>query len=298
MTDVPLTLIGGTHPQSSEHTTSFCVDWISATFKEGSPPPKLPDPICELGDVPLTPRTGYARALELSPAGRVDWHPTRPSQGVGYEWRGNDMKHLRKAGVSDHIWPVTLTAEGCQVTRFDFAIDLKFPGPHPRQMRAALKADEAKTPARSVDYYEQDRGSQGATLYLGTRKSDRMLRIYDKAAESGENAPWTRIEIVLRSRYAMPALRQAVTWGLCQTMKAQMLSMLVAPTVTWYTEAIGDLVTGAAQPDRSEPDDDRYLKWLRESILPGIKDRILDDRVEGLRELIETWYDELKRWLD
>ena len=295
--NVPHTLIGGTPPHLTANKTSFCLDWIAATYKEVSPPSELPDPIRITDEERPVPRRGYNNAAALRPAGRVDWHSFRHDQGIGYEWRGNCMKHLREAGISDEVWPAILTGANWQPTRIDFAIDVRVDGAHPLQLREALNAGEAKTSARTVDYYERDRGGEGATLYCGTRNSDRMLRVYDKAGREGVPGPWVRIEVQMMKKFARPMLAQACTWGLRQAGAAQIRSLLNCEAVEWYRDAIGDLVIGAAEPDRSKPDEDKYLRWVRDTVLPGIRDRILDGRVDGLNELIQTWYNDLSLWL-
>ena len=45
--------------------------------------------------------------------------------------------------------------------------------------------------------------TSGATLYLGSRTSERMLRIYDKAAEQGiDGMKWLRLEFEIKEEQA------------------------------------------------------------------------------------------------
>lgn len=43
----------------------------------------------------------------------------------------------------------------------------------------------------------------GGTIYIGVPQSDAYIRIYDKQAQTGTSAPWVRVEIELKRKYAV-----------------------------------------------------------------------------------------------
>ncbi len=50
--------------------------------------------------------------------------------------------------------------------------------------------------------WEVDYGSEGTTIYHGSKKSDMLIRIYDKAAEQGFDGHWVRVEMQMRDEIA------------------------------------------------------------------------------------------------
>lgn len=53
--------------------------------------------------------------------------------------------------------------------------------------------------------WETRLSSKGTTVYIGSQKSDTLIRIYDKASERGytDGTEWTRVEIQLRDKRAL-----------------------------------------------------------------------------------------------
>jgi phage replication initiation protein len=54
----------------------------------------------------------------------------------------------------------------------------------------------------------------GVTLYLGSASSDTQMRIYDKAAETGTEGPWTRVEMETRDERAQMLAGRLVDQGM------------------------------------------------------------------------------------
>ena len=50
--------------------------------------------------------------------------------------------------------------------------------------------------------WEVQYGSEGTTIYHGSKKSDMLIRIYDKAAEEGVEGHWVRVELQMRDNIA------------------------------------------------------------------------------------------------
>ena len=50
--------------------------------------------------------------------------------------------------------------------------------------------------------WEVDYGSEGTTIYHGSKKSDMLIRIYDKAAEANTDGHWIRVEMQMRDEIA------------------------------------------------------------------------------------------------
>jgi DNA relaxase NicK len=118
----------------------------------------------------------------------------------------------------------------------------------------------------------QDRGD---TLYVGSRKSDVLGRLYDKAKESREPAYagcW-RWEVQYRRASALQTARQLQV--------AQDPGATIAATVgAWFrARDIGAPARSDALPldhrvPRPLPDDQRWLAWARKSVQPRARELV------------------------
>jgi DNA relaxase NicK len=81
------------------------------------------------------------------------------------------------------------------------------------RVAAAVDSDELVTNCTSAREIKGLRGDLGWTVYIGSSKSSRQVRFYNKAAEQGlEGIVWTRCEIQHRDRHAQVAA-QAIADG-------------------------------------------------------------------------------------
>lgn len=84
-----------------------------------------------------------------------------------------------------------------------------------RQIEGLLsrKAGTSPEDASLSERFSKSRSNTGHTIYVGSSSSDRMLRIYDKGAESETGADWLRFEIQLRRASANQFFIEAVRGG-------------------------------------------------------------------------------------
>lgn len=117
------------------------------------------------------------------------------------ELTGGGCRVYESSG-SDHAqrWSLLASLLGCfdaRITRIDLAAD-DFKGEYPLawardQYEAGAFDNRGQKPkARLID----DMGNNtGKTLYIGTRASEKQLRVYEKGKEQGdEQSPWVRYE--------------------------------------------------------------------------------------------------------
>lgn len=79
-----------------------------------------------------------------------------------------------------------------RITRCDLKIDLIDGGVSPNQFRKEYEAQYGDDTPRQFSFVKSRNGD---TVYLGSRSSERMMRVYDKAAEQGVRADWLRVEM-------------------------------------------------------------------------------------------------------
>jgi DNA relaxase NicK len=113
---------------------------------------------------------------------------------------------------------------------------------------------------------------RGDTLYVGSRASDQLGRLYDKGRQSGEDAYkdcW-RWEVQYRRGPAMSVVR-ALLQTECEA------SAIAATVARWFTDrgvSAGYHTSGQpllATGVRIVPDDERWLAWARRCVAPRAK---------------------------
>lgn len=84
-----------------------------------------------------------------------------------------------------------------------------------RQIEGLLsrKSSYARSSSELSERFEKTRSNSGHTIYVGAPSSDRMVRIYDKGAESETGTDWLRFEIQLRRESANQFFLQGVKGG-------------------------------------------------------------------------------------
>jgi len=95
-------------------------------------------------------------------------------------------------------WKEGIKDRKIHIARLDVACDLK--DSDNITMEKMSKSIRQKRYTCKSGYYDLVTGSSGETIYLGSPKSDRRLRIYDKAKEQKlDDIKWIRFEFQLRN---------------------------------------------------------------------------------------------------
>ena len=183
---------------------AFAFDWIRVTTKSHTPMD-----IVRLFDYELPfdqwkatkPKSGYSHAL-LHPWGHtVFWHESRQDMGVNIMFTGRACNSLYENDIDVHALISWLSENGFKFTRLDLALDL-----HGVEIDiVALSECEYKGSINNdpVLIKKGPKARGGATLYCGAFKSEKFLRIYDKAKERKiSDALWIRAEAQLAGRTA------------------------------------------------------------------------------------------------
>lgn len=174
------------------------IDWLSFTLhpdKESTP--HVLQTIAGSGIMePDKVRFGYERAARTEEGCIVLTAPSRPSMGVHVIVSGSALLRLRERGVDGlHLIREVLHDEG-KVSRLDLAKDAKdetFGIMHFEKLAAEGQFEGTAHKAASV------RSSDGGcTVYIGSRQSERFLRVYDKGIESKQGGDWIRAELELK----------------------------------------------------------------------------------------------------
>lgn len=186
------------------------------------------------------------------------------------------------SSVSEEV-AISLAKYDLHCTRVDIQITVKFSdGPVLPLENHLYQAQEMEKTADNYPKVKYTRGTRsGFTIYVGSRSSDRMLRMYDKEAESGE----TRYKGCLRYEIEYKAPRSEVLWGAFSAKLrehetwATIETWLLATVLNEYTSrgispyySLGEGAgTGAnLSLPRASTDVQKKLKWLARTVRPSI----------------------------
>lgn len=236
---------------------------------------------------PLTPYPGYNTAMRLE-VGRVDWHDMRPEQRKMITLTGDDFLMLRRRDFNvDLLLHHMSKIARLNVTRLDFAVDVYEPGIRANEVYEADQHGGIKSSARSIRRVQTKAGPRdndpATTVYIGSRSSTAMIRVYDKGKQQRKQIDWVRIEIELKKAKAQKAAELMHKHGIydagCQIMRETAMV-----DVEWWSPALSghaeiDLTIGRKETD--------WEKWVRDTVLPNFERAVKTDTA-GAREMLRV----------
>lgn len=239
------------------------LDWITAT-KVGS---QYGEEILPLDGIKMgrriTPTRNFTTAYELEPAGL--FQATSGKEGVAMlQLTGKDLIAWRKIGWSDMRIMSHINVNRMKFTRMDFAVDI-FGIEHAlQQVHNRYNQGYVMTRARSVTEYMGDNG--GRTIYFGSRKSDKFVRVYDKAKEQNLlSEAWARVELQTRKEQSNILANAMYAATIQDAGKARIADVIKIPSLTWWTDAMQhDTVEFASRAETSMP----RREWLDKQVSP------------------------------
>lgn len=169
-------------------------DWYEATVHDACPShivALLQDqhPDSDIG--PGRPKHGYLRSAAIV---RGD------TTLAEVWWDGNPGVHVY--GTAEHSPAVQAALRAGQlphkVTRCDSCVDWREVGLFDRLSSAfmAYASENRITISQVGDWYQ----GKARTLYLGSKRSPVMLRLYEKGHQMGTDPSWVRLEVVVRPK--------------------------------------------------------------------------------------------------
>lgn len=217
--------------------------------------------------VPERPRQNYPFVVSSASAPGLSCLASQPDSpmGIHVSWSGSALQTVNPRAVLRQA-----LAMGANVTRIDIAIDtprwLDLSGMH-NELTDGL----AETRARDWNLIT---GRKGQTLYVGSRTSEKFLRIYDKAAEQGTDYTWYRIELECKGDFARGVALHVdangydyygdIIRGFCNwPINHQWLDLTASPT----------LLEGIPRPDKTRD----TFAWLMKSVVPSVAKLLIED---------------------
>ena len=242
------------------------LDWITATCKPGQRANVLKGRAAAWIDAQVA--EGNDRLSFKTPF----YEGTR-TRGVAYGERRDDILVSLSGDVAQK-WGPTLVTWADNISRLDIEVTLREPDLSTDWATYvdSLMTLDPRVKCGSLQTRLITKRPRGVTAYIGEGGSDKMCRVYDKAAESKDVYPpgsW-RWEIQYRHQRAF-----SVAWHLLDGLYLPhtVLAAVLAGFLD-YKVHVPTLCLPQGWKDKgpsSRTDDDRRLEWLRTSVAPCVE---------------------------
>lgn len=257
---------------------SFTYDWISATIAQQNVG-YIEQALmlgAELDAKDDAAKHGYDRSSRYESGAVLMWSSTREDMGIHVVLSGSCLKWLHLHGQDSQQALIGVNRLGGRVSRLDLAIDVKNGGIDFASVckpnRLPYKG-KGRTPKLTPVGDEED----GWTVYVGSRSSDKFLRIYDKALEQGDHDnDWVRIELECKgivAHYLGKTLSKTDVPTAYATASELMRGMVNFKGETW-SAALSQRRVEISIPKQTERD---TLRWLTDITAPALA-RLISER--------------------
>lgn len=213
------------------------------------------------------PRNGYSVVLCAADRTGLCVMASEPNSpmGVHISWSGSALREVEPRSVLR-----SALAAGGIVRRIDLAIDVPETLDE-RALYADLKRGAAVTSSRKHQLITSD---TGWTIYVGSRTSEKFLRIYDKQAEAGLEQPLTRIELECKNDYA-EGIAQHVDQEGYYGFPAIIRGFCDFPDDPMWVKHLTSPTLSAGIPKKEKTSDTK--RWLMESVAPALAKVLAQD---------------------
>jgi len=271
------------------------LDYLSYTIRPGKYPEKML-PLHDAFDlqVPIEPFHGrYNKAYRLVCGGVFTYNDQREDIYPLVVLSGEPLGEIRAMGFDDDslvndVWIKTTGGLSGNITRADFCLDTDDKKSQVIDFKRAWDNGKIKTRCRTADYIDRtERPSQGVkkkpaeTFYLGSKESDRMLRVYDKASELKLlNQILNRVELQTRNDCARALVKDSCLHGADVAGKAH-IRKFCQVDIPWFNRLLRGENIAVSKIPRKEP---KFRRWLNGQVKSAIM-----NNMDEHREFIQHW---------
>ncbi len=266
----------------------YSIDWLSVSgSKNLFQDTRNAGVFLRRGD-PRKPLAHYEKAFDIEPGGTLQISES-DDQGSLLSFTGEDMIAIRSNGMVDPVFLRKIKQAG-KVTRLDYAVDIRT-GAKPRDLEEHIKQGDYesvfKVPPSRFESFDEN---GGYTLYFGSSKSHRRLRIYDKAAQMKLlNEAWLRVELVTRKNRAQALSDDMAAGTLWLVGHQAVVETISFPKCGWWNDVFYETEAMLSTVPKKES---RYQKWLDTQIFASIKKNLDNPEHE---QFLEDWIENLYR---
>jgi len=224
---------------------TVCLDWLSFTAPKNDNQsfPTLPPWESGLDGKPDVPRFGYRQATRYPSGMVVMYDGATPTMGFHYIYSGSALKSLDEVfedgGIHVLNWH---NSKGHKCTRIDLAIDV-YDSPFLLPTLKVMSERHEWTGTAHSSTTIQSSDGKGLTIYVGSRSSERFVRMYDKSAQMGIDGNWTRIEAEIKGDSARAVGRAILgvgNGGLSMVAQSVISRVCEFPCPSWHAVFDGE----------------------------------------------------------
>lgn len=257
--------------------TRLLIDWVSATAHNPSllfqyvTHPALHD--WDLWQL-CNPRNGYNMGAKHDTGTNVFKHTERPDMGKHVIYSGKTIQRIKDMyDVSAFDILKHHIENGHNIARIDLAIDFIETGVTVQKFIDAFEAGHITTRLRSANEVKS-LTDKGHTLYIGSQKKrKKLVKIYDKGAETGTGIDWVRVEVQLMGKPATQVSKLVVTdTDIAEVMLRSIKDVLDCPTIRVWNE-----VFSRKEPIKLQSESDiagNTREWLDRQVFPALRREI------------------------
>lgn len=264
------------------------IDWLRITFAYGRDDFRDYQYTTQGGELrDRRPMKPYHDAKE-NKYQSIHWSDSHPEWRVMVEMTGKQLSEFRQDGhsISDLFkWAIAL--EG-RFTRIDFAVDLFDCEGNPMDVYHCFHTSQVDTVAKSVSIVEKTRrkSTLGATVYIGSRSSERMVRVYDKGKQTKTRLDWIRVELEVKGKRAQQFAAIIDADGVADAGLAYLADVIDWTDIPWFNAIWSDDYTPVDIDSIGRPETDRE-RWLRTVVIPVIAEEV-ESGAEWLVEALDA----------
>jgi len=224
---------------------------------------------------PTAKMHGYSQVKDFGYCS-VNVNPNLRSQKIGVRFNGDGLRMWRDMGESEHELFSFAKSARANPTRIDIAFDLVGWGIDPIEVYNDWCTGKFATTARTAQPVTKAQKIDGvlttaSTLYIGSRESEVMIRLYEKGKKENMPIDWVRLELEIKGDKAVAILPELVRLDIAQVGTQILRDFVTKPRYKFMRELLKGDITPLAPVMRKESDTDA---WFRNVIYPLIERRI------------------------
>lgn len=240
--------------------------------------------------ISIAPTNGYRTAYRAKTGVVVQWNADRTEMGYHVVIAGTALRHILEYYELDQKALLRgVLHTGARITRLDIALDVQGVRIDLDEVYKWLESKNYKGTAKTISQIHSLDG--GNTIYVGSRQSERFIRIYDKAAQQKlQGELWTRFELetkgmVARALATLLASPDVVWLDVFSSTTRRMVD--VPRSENWKLLQPGNANVGIPKIEKKS---DRE-KWIEIQVVPAVAKHYQENRrshaVKLLRDILD-----------
>lgn len=273
---------------------TITLDWIAFTFLQDTENAAkwIHRFARNTSSVAITARNGYRAAYRTKENVDVFWNVDRPEMGYHVIIAGTAIRNIcEHYELDQEALLETVLHAGGSITRLDLAKDLTGEECSLDNIYQALERGEHKGTARTFSQIHSLNG--GNTIYVGSRQSEKFIRIYDKAAQVGvPQGLWKRYELETKgmvARALASKLMERRSWGGAFDSIATGMVNLEASTDYQAFFPPGNPIIGIPKLEKKS---DRE-KWIEDQVIPAVVKHYIEHSSSKAIALLRSMLDQV-----